>query len=240
MQFSLAEFLVKASGSDLVLGVECGSSMTEKILAVLFVFISKIIASAGYGGIVILMAIESACIPLPSELIMPFAGYMVFQGTFKLLWVATMGAIGCNLGSLVAYEIGFFGGRPLVERYGRWILMGRRELDWADRFFGHWGYLAVFVGRLLPVIRTFIALPAGIARMPRGRFHLYTFLGSWPWCLGLAWLGMKLGENWRDLGKYFHKFDAIIGLVIIIALVWFVWSHWQHRISSQPPAASRQ
>jgi membrane protein DedA with SNARE-associated domain len=113
--------------------------MTERILAVLFVFISSVISATGYVGIALLMAIESACIPLPSELIMPFAGYLVFTGTFKLLWVATAGALGCNLGSLVAYEIGFFGGRPLVERYGRWILMGRRELNWADRFFAHWG-----------------------------------------------------------------------------------------------------
>src|SRR5712692_9482877 len=112
--------------------------MTEKILATLFAFISSLISLAGYGGIVILMAIESACIPLPSELIMPFAGYLVFQGTMKLLLVATAGAIGCNVGSLIAYEIGCYGGRPLVERYGRWILMGRRELDWADRFFAHW------------------------------------------------------------------------------------------------------
>ena len=125
--------------------------MTEKLLAVLFVFISRVIASTGYGGIVLLMAIESACIPLPSELIMPFGGYLAFQGTFKLFWLATAGAIGCNLGSLIAYEIGRYGGRPLVERYGRWILMGRRELDWSDRFFARWGYLAVFIGRLLPV-----------------------------------------------------------------------------------------
>ena len=109
--------------------------MTEKILAILFVFIKSVVAPCGYGGIALLMAIESACIPLPSELIMPFAGYLVFEGSMKLLWVATAGAIGCNLGSLVAYEIGFYGGRPLVEKYGRWILMGRRELDWADRFF---------------------------------------------------------------------------------------------------------
>src|SRR6201993_4433479 len=144
--------------------------MTEKILAVLFVFIKSIIGATGYGGIVLLMAIESACIPLPSELIMPFAGYLVYEGSMKLFWVATAGAIGCNVGSLVAYEIGAYGGRPLVERYGRWILMGGRELDWADPFFPRWGFLAVFVGPLLPVIRTFIALPAGIARMPRGRF----------------------------------------------------------------------
>jgi membrane protein DedA with SNARE-associated domain len=204
--------------------------MTEKILAALFVFIKSLIAVAGYGGIVILMGIESACIPLPSELIMPFAGYLVFEGTMKLVWVATAGAIGCNVGSLVAYEIGCYGGRPLVERYGRWILLGRRELDWADRFFARWGYLAVFVARLLPVIRTFIALPAGIARMPRIRFHAYTFLGSWPWCFGLAWLGMKLGENWRLIGKYLHKFDAVILVVLAVGIVWFLWSHWQNRL----------
>ena len=214
--------------------------MTEKILAIVFVFISKVIAATGYAGIGLLMAIESACIPLPSELIMPFGGYLVFTGTFKLLWVATAGAIGCNLGSLVAYEIGCYGGRPLVERYGRWILMGHRELDWADRFFARWGYLAVFIARLLPVVRTFIALPAGIARMPRGRFHLYTFLGSWPWCFGLAWLGMKLGENWRELGKYFHKFDAIIGVALLAGAAWFIWSHWQNRVGRQASGLSPQ
>jgi len=206
--------------------------MTEKILAVLFVFIKSVMAVAGYGGVVALMAIESACIPLPSELIMPFAGYLVFEGTMRLFWVATAGAIGCNVGSLLAYEIGFYGGRPLVEKYGRWILLTHRELDTADRFFARWGYLAVFIARLLPVIRTFIALPAGVARMPRARFHIYTFLGSWPWCFALAWLGMKLGENWRELGKYFHQFDTVIGVVLAAGILWFAWSHWQNRIGS--------
>ena len=204
--------------------------MTEKILALLFLFIKSLMVSAGYGGIILLMAIESACVPLPSELIMPFAGYLVSQGTMRLLLVATAGALGCNLGSLVAYEIGCYGGRPLVIRYGRWLLLGQRELDWADRFFARWGYLAVFIARLVPVIRTFIALPAGIARMPRGRFHIYTFLGSWPWCFALAWFGMKLGENWRVLGKYLHKFDAVIVVLLVGGFVWFVWSHWQNRI----------
>jgi len=207
--------------------------MTEKILAVIFVFIKSVIEVTGYAGITFLMAIESACIPLPSELIMPFAGYLVYERTMKLFWVATAGAIGCNLGSLVAYEIGYYGGRPLAEKYGRWILLSRRELDWADRFFLRWGYLAVFIARLLPVIRTFIALPAGIARMPRGRFHLYTFIGSWPWCFALAWFGMKLGENWRSLGKYFHQFDAIIGALLAIGIIWFVWSHWQNRMRAE-------
>jgi len=120
----------------------------------------------------------------------------------------------------------------VLARYGHWILMSRRELDWADRFFARWGYLAVFIGRLLPVIRTFIALPAGIARMPRARFHIYTFLGSWPWCFALAWFGMKLGENWRSLGKYFHQFDAVIGACLVAGILYFVWSHWQNRISA--------
>jgi membrane protein DedA with SNARE-associated domain len=204
--------------------------MTEKILTALFVFISSLVAATGYVGITLLMAIESACIPLPSELIMPFAGYLVYTGKMNLLWAATAGAIGCNLGSLVAYEIGYYGGRPLVERYGSWILMGRRELDWADHFFQSRGEMAVVIGRLLPVIRTFIALPAGIARMPRGKFHIYTFIGSWPWCFALAYFGMKLGENWRSLGKYFHKFDAVIGVMLLAAIAWFLWSHWQNRL----------
>lgn len=205
----------------------------EKIIAVLAAFIIAVISSLGYAGIVLLMAIESACIPLPSEVIMPFSGYLVYTGRFNLWWVATMGALGCNVGSLVAYEIGAYGGRRLIERYGQYILLSRHELDLADRFFAHWGSATVFFSRLLPVIRTFIALPAGVARMPRVRFHVYTFLGSWPWCLGLAWVGLKLGERWDSdprLKMWFHRFDAVIGGLIIIAVVAFVWTRWKGRI----------
>jgi membrane protein DedA with SNARE-associated domain len=204
--------------------------MIANILAALSGFIIAVISAGGYAGIALLMAIESACIPLPSEVIMPFSGYLVFQGRFELFWVATAGAIGCNLGSAVAYAVGYYGGRPLVERFGSYVFMSQRELDWADRFFAKWGNSAVFISRLLPVIRTFIALPAGIARMPQGRFHLYTFVGSWPWCFGLAYLGMKAGANWDYLRDYFHKFDAVIGAVIVIGGIWFVWNHWSHRI----------
>ena len=204
--------------------------MIANLLKLLSGFVIWTISSTGYGGILLLMAIESACIPLPSEVIMPFSGYLVFTGRFHLLAVATVGALGCNLGSAVAYWVGAHGGRPLVEKYGSWIFLSRRELDWADRFFQRYGDVTVFVGRLLPVVRTFIALPAGVARMPLARFHLYTFLGSWPWCLGLAWLGMKAGEHWDYLGKYFHKFDAAIGAVIVAGAVWFFWTHWKHRM----------
>jgi membrane protein DedA with SNARE-associated domain len=207
--------------------------MTAKIIAALSAFIISVISAGGYLGIAVLMAIESACIPLPSEIIMPFSGYLVYMGRFKLLWVATVGALGCNLGSAIAYAVGYYGGRPLVEKYGSYILLSRHELDWADRFFARYGNITVFVSRLLPVIRTFIALPAGVARMNQPKFHFYTFIGSWPWCLGLAYVGMKLGQRWDSdprLRIWFHRFDAVILAVILIGIVVFVWTRWQGRI----------
>jgi membrane protein DedA with SNARE-associated domain len=204
--------------------------MIENLITKLGLFVIAVISAGGYLGIVALMAIESACIPLPSEVIMPFSGYLVYGGRFNLWLVALAGAIGCNLGSAIAYAVGYYGGRPLVERYGSYLLLSQKELDWADRFFARHGNAAVLISRMLPVVRTFIALPAGIARMPQLRFHLYTFIGSLPWCLGLAYLGMKAGENWRYLGKYFHEFDKVIGALILIAIIWFVWSRWQHRV----------
>ncbi|MDN4630977.1 DedA family protein [Sphingomonas sp. PvP056] len=203
--------------------------MFEKILATLATFTIWVISSGGYVGIALLMAIESACIPLPSEIIMPFAGYLVSVGRFNLYWAATAGAIGCNLGSIVAYEIGKRGGRPLAERWGRYVLIGPGELDTADRFFKRFGSIAVLIGRLLPVIRSFIAFPAGVARMPLVPFHLYTFLGSWPWCFGLAWVGMKLGDKWNSdprVKAAFHSADLVIGLVVVAAIAFYIW----HRV----------
>ncbi len=207
--------------------------MISRIIAGISAFVIGVISTLGYPGIILLMAIESACIPLPSEVIMPFSGYLVYTGRFQLVGVALAGAFGCNVGSLVAYEIGAFGGRPLVERFGAYILLSRRELDLADHFFERYGSMTVLISRMLPVIRTFIALPAGIARMPRLRFHAYTFLGSFPWCLGLAYVGMLLGENWEKdprLKQWFHRFDAVIGGILVLAIVWFVWTRWSHRI----------
>src|SRR5437868_12665223 len=204
--------------------------MIDAILAALHHFVVTVISTLGYPGVGLLMGIESACIPLPSELIMPYAGFLVHIGRFNLWLAALAGAIGCNLGSVIAYEIGYYGGRPLVERFGRVIWLSRHELDMADRLFQRRGGITILISRMLPVIRTFIALPAGVARMPRARFHLYTFIGSFPWCLGLAYLGMKAGEHWNYLGKYFHEFDKVIGAVIVIGIIWFVWSHWRHRL----------
>jgi membrane protein DedA with SNARE-associated domain len=203
--------------------------MTERILPYLIHFVTQVIGSMGYAGIVALMGIESACIPLPSEIIMPFAGYLVYTGRFSLFWAATAGAIGCNVGSVLAYWIGAAGGRPLVERYGRWVLMSHHDLDRMTRFFEKYGTITVLLGRLLPVVRTFIAFPAGVARMPQLRFHIYTFIGSWPWCYGLAYAGMKLGEKWHTDPRFeqaFHRFHLVVELALVAGIVWFVWSHF--------------
>ncbi|MBB5713280.1 DedA family protein [Sphingomonas aerophila] len=205
--------------------------MFETILTALATFVINVISAGGYLGIILLMAIESACVPLPSELIMPFAGYLVSTGQFSLVMAATAGALGCNLGSIVAYEVGKRGGRPVVERWGKYLLIGPDELDAADRFFVRWGRWAVLVGRLLPVIRTFIAFPAGVARMPLVPFHIYTFVGSWPFCFFLAWVGMKLGDQWHSdprIRAAFHRLDAVIGVLLVAAVAFYVW----HRVRS--------
>jgi membrane protein DedA with SNARE-associated domain len=206
--------------------------MVTTLLEYLAWIIIAVISKLGYAGIILLMAIESACIPLPSEVIMPFSGYLVSTGRFRLIWVAVAGAAGCNLGSLVAYYAGAWGGRPLAEKYGRLVLVSRHDLEMADRFFHRYGDWAVFIARLLPVIRTFIALPAGISRMNFLRFNIYTFLGSLPWCWVLAYIGYKLGPRWPILREYFHRFDAAIGVVIVAGVVWFAYDRWKNRLRS--------
>src|SRR3984893_11341100 len=190
--------------------------MADKILDALSAFIIATIASLGYSGVVLMMAIESACIPLPSEVIMPFSGYLVSTGRFSLQLVAIAGAIGCLLGSYVAYYVGAIGGRWFLLHYGRWVLIAPHEVEIADRFFARWGAPAVFFSRLLPVVRTFIAFPAGVARMRLLPFTIYTLAGSYPWCLGLVWAGMKLGQHWEAVGPWFHRFDTIIVIVLAI------------------------
>jgi membrane protein DedA with SNARE-associated domain len=211
--------------------------MSEQILTNIANFIIAVISTGGYAGIALLMAIESACIPLPSEIIMPFAGYLVHTGQLNLFWVATAGAIGCNLGSIPAYWLGAWGGRPAVERFGKYILLSRHDLDRTEHYFQRYGGITVLVARLLPVVRTFIALPAGIARMPQLRFHLYTFLGSWPWCFVLAYVGMKLGDRWDSDPRFkaiFHRFHLGVELVLVAGIVWFLWTHWKNRMRSNP------
>jgi len=187
---------------------------------------TTVISTLGYGGVVLLMGIESACIPLPSEIIMPFAGYLAYTGQFTVHGAALAGAVGCIVGSIPAYYLGMYGGRPVIERWGKYVLLSRHELDLAERLFARHGQWVVLAGRLLPVIRTFIAFPAGVARMNLTKFVVYTFIGSYPWCYGLAWVGMKLGEKWNTdprLKAAFHRFDLAVGVLGVLAVVWFVW-----------------
>jgi membrane protein DedA with SNARE-associated domain len=206
--------------------------MSEKLIALLV----GVIASGGYLSVVILMAIQSACIPIPSEVIMPLAGYALAHSQFDLIILATVASLASNLGSIPAYWVGARGGRPMVERYGSYLLLSRHDLDRVDHFFDRFGSIAVLLGRMLPIVRTFIAFPAGVAKMNQLRFHLYTFIGSWPWCYALAWVGMKLGATWNSDPRFkeiFHRFHLAVEAVLIAAFLWFVISHWKNRIRTE-------
>jgi membrane protein DedA with SNARE-associated domain len=206
--------------------------MSEKIIAILV----GLIASGGYTSVILLMAIQSACIPIPSEVIMPLAGYALAHSQLDLIILATVASLASNLGSIPAYWVGARGGRPMVERYGSYLLLSRRDLDLVDRFFDRYGSITVLIGRMLPIVRTFIAFPAGVAKMNQLRFHIYTFIGSWPWCYALAWVGMKLGATWNTDPRFkaiFQRFHLAVELVLIAAFLWFVVSHWKNRIRTE-------
>lgn len=195
----------------------------EVIITSLGQFVEFMISSFGYSGVFFAMAIESACIPLPSEIILPFTGYMVFTEHFGF-WQATIAATLGNLfGGLVAYYVGVWGGRPFLKRYGRYFLINERELVWTERLFNRHGEMTVFVGRMLPIVRTFISLPAGIARMNPLKMVTYTASGAFLWCTLLIFMGLKLGENWDSLKPYFHRADIVIGGALFLAILYVVW-----------------
>lgn len=195
----------------------------------LLYFISDIYTSMHWPGVVVLMAIESACIPLPSELIMPLAGWMLIENqslpvTYTLL-AGIYGALGCVIGSVIAYGIGMWGGRPFLEKYGKYILISGHDLNLADRWFEKRGDWVIFISRLLPVVRTFISLPAGIARMHFVKFLIYTFLGSLIWCAGLAYGGYQLGNHWEQIRTVMRPFDPLIGAIIIGLIAVYIYRH---------------
>lgn len=186
----------------------------------------------GWPGVVFLMGIESAAIPFPSELIMPLAGWLLIEAKGDSAWMLVMagfyGALGNLIGSWVAYWISLKGGRPLLKKYGKYVLVTQHEVERAEEWFQKYGELAVFASRLLPVVRTFISVPAGIARMNIWKFSFYTFIGSYPWSLGLAYGGYKLGENWEDMRAVMRPFDFPIAGIIIVVVIWFIY----HRIKT--------
>jgi len=188
-------------------------------------FVTLVISHLGYPGVFLLMALESACIPIPSEFIMPFSGFLVATGEMNFWLAVLMGSFGNLAGSWLAWWVGHKGGRPLVEKYGKYILLSHHDLDAADRYFNKYGQNTVLFTRLMPVIRTFISLPAGIAKMDFKKFSIYTFIGVVPFTAALTYAGVKLRENWDGLQPYFHKFDLVIVLFLILGIIWYIFRH---------------
>jgi membrane protein DedA with SNARE-associated domain len=209
----------------------------EAIDAIVIPFLEALYERFGYVGVLIAMAIESAAIPLPSELILPFAGWSVSKGLTEPLtsspwtyWGAVIaGVVGNTVGSLASYAIGAYGGRPLVERYGKYVLISAHDLELADRWFARYGEATVFFSRMLPIVRTFISVPAGIARMPLWRFTLFSILGAIPWVMLLVWGGMQLGDHWLELKHNLRGLDYLIAAVILLGVGLFVWRHVRRR-----------
>jgi membrane protein DedA with SNARE-associated domain len=206
--------------------------MSDKLIALL----AGLSVTGKYVVVIVLMAVQSACIPIPSEVILPFAGAALAHSQMQLVLLATLASLASNLGSIPAYWVGARGGRAMVERYGSWLLLSRHDLDRVDQFFLRFGSVAVLLGRMLPIIRTFIAFPAGVAKMNQVKFHLYTFVGSWPWCYVLAYVGMTLGDKFRTdprLKEIFHRFHLGVEAALLVGFVWFVLSHWKNRIRTE-------
>ena len=209
----------------------------EHILTTLTKWISEIYGTLGYWGIALFMGIESACIPLPSEVIMPVAGYFIFVNLpggshFNLWWTAVAGALGCVWGSLVAYYAGLYGGRPFVGKYGKYVLIRRRDMDLADYWYNKYGIATVFFARLLPIIRTFISFPAGMHRVNLPKFVVYTFIGSFPWCLLLSYAGFVLARKFGNLEEvratvsgYFHGADVVVAILLLVMFAFWLRHH---------------
>jgi len=204
-------------------------------------FLSSLYGAVGYLGVGIAMAIESAMVPLPSELILPFAGFMVSDagqvepltgGRWNFWIVVVVATIGNTVGSLVAYAIGAYGGRPFLERYGRYLLIRPHEIELADRFFQRYGAATAFFSRLLPVVRTFISFPAGVARMPLGKFVVYSTLGAFFWSILLVYAGEQLGSRWVDIRHALQPFDLAIAVAVVAGVVLFVW--WRLGMPGRP------
>jgi membrane protein DedA with SNARE-associated domain len=203
------------------------------IIEMLNIWLSQIYATTSWFGIMIAMAIESCGIPLPSELVMPLGGALIAKKTIlsnldpnlAVFIIALAGAVGCLLGSMLAYFIGYKGGRPLILKYGRYVLLSQHDADKADAFFQRWGSATAFFSRLLPVVRTYISFPAGISKMPFVKFCLYSFLGSLPWCYFLAYAGYLLGPKIEQINSVFHGLDVVIAVAFVLLVAFYIWHH---------------
>jgi len=199
------------------------------IITALANFVTGVVCHLGYPGVFLLMMLEATCIPILAEITMPFSGFFVASGQFNFVILIVAGALGSLAGSSISFWIGARGGRPLVERYGRYILLSSRDLERSDNFYQKYGDIAVSFGRFLPVVRIFLSLSAGIARMDYKKFLVYSIIPIIIVDGVLAWAGVLLGQNWTALQPYFHKFDLVIVLLIALAIAWFVWRHLRRK-----------
>jgi membrane protein DedA with SNARE-associated domain len=214
----------------------------------LITLITNLYVTLGLAGIVVAMALESCCIPLPSEIVMPLAGVMFIEGKLLagvnfwlgLVLLALAGAIGCLIGSIAAYGIGYAGGRPLMLKYGRYVLISQHDADMADRFFQRWGSATAFFSRLMPIVRTYISLPAGITKMPLVKFCVFTFLGSFLWCFLLAYVGTVVGNNLAALTPIFRSFEVVIIIALVILLALYIWRHIRNDNKARNEHAKQQ
>jgi membrane protein DedA with SNARE-associated domain len=192
--------------------------------------LTAIFDAIGWTGVVIIMALESANIPIPSEVTMPLSGWLLVQARGGTLWASVLeggffGGLGCLLGSVVSYALGAWGGRPILEKYGRYILVTPHDLEVADRWFGRWGDWASFISRLLPIVRTFISFPAGVARVGFSRFCVLSFVGSFLWCGALAGLGFVVGERVHEIHGFLRPVEIPVAVALVIGFSWYVWRH---------------
>jgi membrane protein DedA with SNARE-associated domain len=186
------------------------------------------VAQWGYAGVVMMMAIESANVPLPSEAIMPTAGLLVQEGKMNIHLAALAGAVGCLLGSIPSYFLGLWGGRPFLKKYGRYLLLREKDMDLADAWVDKFGDIVFFLCRMLPIVRTFISFPAGVLKAHFGMFCLFTFVGSLAWCYFLTWVGIQFGQNMEMFTSLWHKFDVAIALVVVAGFGYYLYRHLKH------------
>jgi membrane protein DedA with SNARE-associated domain len=184
-------------------------------------FITQFISSIGYIGVFILMTLESAALPVPSEVVMPFAGYLAYLKKFDLFLISIVGAVGCTAGSLISYYVGLKGGRPFIEKYGRYLFIESSHIELAEIWFKKYGDRAVLFSRLLPVVRTFISLPAGIGKYDLKKLVTFSFIGSLPWCFALAYVGFSLGPSWEKIIGFFNGLDIIVVAAVIMIILYY-------------------
>lgn len=202
--------------------------MIAQLIELIIQFVTGTVSAVGYLGVLVLMTLESACVPIPSEIIMPFSGFLVSTGKLNLVWVTLAGALGNLIGAVITYAIGYYGGRPFILKYGKYFFVKEKEVHHAEQFFAKWGDWSVFLSRNLPVIRTFISLPAGVAEMPFSKFAIFSFLGSIPWCFALTYLGFILGNNWLLIRKYGHYLDILAGIMIAGLIAKIIWGYYHN------------